>query len=92
MRLGVLDVGSNTVHLQVMDARHGAAPVAQSSFKHELRLTDFLDRDGAIAEIGLNSLILAIKDVFLQASSLNLDDTLAFATSAIRDATNSNLI
>ena len=92
MRLGVLDVGSNTVHLQVMDAHHGAAPVAQSSFKHELRLTDYLDQDGAIAETGLKSLISVIKDVFLQASSLDLDDTLAFATSAIRDATNSNLI
>ena len=66
MRLGVLDVGSNTVHLQVMDAHHGAAPVAQSSFKHELRLTDYLDQDGAIAETGLKSLISVIKDVFLQ--------------------------
>jgi len=49
MRLGVLDVGSNTVHLQVMDAHHGSAPLAQSSFKVELRLTEYLDVAGAIS-------------------------------------------
>lgn len=92
MRLGVLDVGSNTVHLQIMDAHHGAAPLAQSSFKHELRLTQFLDTDGAISDAGLEQLLLAIKDVYKQASNFELDESLAFATSAIREATNSEEI
>ena len=92
MRLGVLDVGSNTIHLQVMDAHHGAAPIAQSSFKHELRLTQYLDDDGAITQTGVEKLIGSIKDVFLQASSYELDDTLAFATSAIREASNSEQV
>ena len=92
MRLGVLDVGSNTVHLQVMDAQHGSAPLAQSSFKIELRLTEYLDESGSISETGLGRLITAIDDVFEQARDLNLDETLAFATSAIREATNSEQI
>lgn len=92
MRLGVLDVGSNTVHLQIMDAHHGAAPLAQSSFKHELRLTQFLDTDGAISDAGLEQLLLSIKDVYKQASNFELDESLAFATSAIREATNSEEI
>jgi len=92
MRLGVLDVGSNTVHLQVMDAHHGAAPLAQSSFKHELRLTQYLDESGAISQTGVEKLIESIKDVYLQASAFELDDTLAFATSAIREASNSDLV
>ena len=92
MRLGVLDVGSNTVHLQIMDAEHGAAPLAKSSFKVELRLTEYLDDLGAITQTGLENLLLAIKNVYLQGKDFELDDTLAFATSAIREATNSNEI
>lgn len=92
MRLGVLDVGSNTVHLQIMDAHHGAAPLAQSSFKHEIQLTHFLDEEGAITETGLEHLLMAIKDVYRQASNFELDDSLAFATSAIREASNSEKI
>src|SRR5258707_308343 len=43
MRLGVLDVGSNTVHLLVVDARQGARPLPAFSHKEELHLTDCLD-------------------------------------------------
>jgi exopolyphosphatase/guanosine-5'-triphosphate,3'-diphosphate pyrophosphatase len=40
MRLGVLDVGSNTVHLQIMDAHQGSAPIPYQSFKEEIRLAE----------------------------------------------------
>jgi exopolyphosphatase/pppGpp-phosphohydrolase len=33
MRLGVLDVGSNSVKLQVVDAGGGRAPLAVSAYK-----------------------------------------------------------
>ena len=46
MRLGVLDVGSNTVHLLVVDAHTGARPIPAFSHKAELKLADHLD-DGA---------------------------------------------
>ena len=90
MRLGVLDVGSNTIHLQIMDAHHGSAPLAQSSFKVELRLTEYINESGAISKEGISNLIIAITDVFKEASKFKLDETLAFATSAIREATNSD--
>ena len=38
MRLGVIDVGSNTVHLLVVDAHWGAHPLPAVSHKVELRL------------------------------------------------------
>jgi exopolyphosphatase / guanosine-5'-triphosphate,3'-diphosphate pyrophosphatase len=72
-----------------MDAHHGAAPLAQSSYKVELRLTEYLDESGAITQSGLENLIESIKNVYLQASKFELDETLAFATSAIREASNS---
>ena len=39
-RLGVLDVGSNTVHLLVVDAHRGARPTPMTSENIELRLPD----------------------------------------------------
>ena len=44
MRLGVLDVGSNTVHLLVVDAYPGARPLPAYSHKAEIRLADHLDK------------------------------------------------
>ena len=43
MRLGVLDVGSNTVHLLVVDAHPGAQPLAANSMRRLLRLAEHLD-------------------------------------------------
>src|SRR5437868_7410777 len=43
MRLGVLDVGSNTVHLLVVDAYRGARPMPAFSHKVNLKLANQLD-------------------------------------------------
>ena len=53
MRLGVLDVGSNTIHLQVVDAHLGGPPIPNSSHKSIIKLTEFLDDAGAITDIGI---------------------------------------
>ena len=50
MRLGVLDVGSNTVHLLVVDAHQGARPVPAFSHKGELRLGDHLDAENRLSQ------------------------------------------
>src|SRR5215213_9548368 len=52
MRLGVLDVGSNTVHLLVVDAHSGARPIPATSHKIELRLAEHLDDGGRISGKG----------------------------------------
>lgn len=88
MRLGVLDVGSNTVHLLVVDAHPGAAPVPMSSTKSVLRLMRYLQADGSISEEGVSALISAVSAAAETAKSSNLDDFLPIATSAIREATN----
>jgi exopolyphosphatase/guanosine-5'-triphosphate,3'-diphosphate pyrophosphatase len=88
MRLGVLDVGSNTVHLQVVDTHPGARPVPTFNFKEELRLTDFLDSNNNISEIGISQLRLSIKHAVTQAKSVQVNELLPFATSALREASN----
>ena len=56
MRLGVLDIGSNTGHLLVVDAHGGAAPLPASSHKQPLRLAEHLDDDGAVTKKGIEAL------------------------------------
>ncbi|MEJ3743278.1 Ppx/GppA phosphatase family protein [Actinomycetes bacterium KLBMP 9797] len=89
MRLGVLDVGSNTVHLLVVDAHHGAHPWPAHSEKAVLRLAEQIGTDGALTKAGSDALVKAVGDAMNAAVRLVTDDLLAFATSAVRDATNS---
>ena len=88
MRLGVLDVGSNTIHLQVMDAHPGARPTPATNYKVELRLTEYLDVSGAISASGVQLLNDAIQEAVAHARQNETDEILAFATSAVRDASN----
>ncbi|CAN2184167.1 GppA Exopolyphosphatase [Candidatus Nanopelagicaceae bacterium] len=90
MRLGVLDVGSNTIHLQVVDGHLGGPPVPNSSHKSVIRLTEYLDETGAITDLGINRITDAIQSNMKSAEHLDIDELLAFATSAIREATNSD--
>ncbi|MFB9641943.1 Ppx/GppA phosphatase family protein [Agromyces lapidis] len=88
MRLGVLDVGSNTVHLLVVDAHRGARPIPQTSHKSVLRLMRYLDGEGAISEEGIAAIIGAVVAAAAAAREADIDEFLPFATSAIREAAN----
>jgi exopolyphosphatase/guanosine-5'-triphosphate,3'-diphosphate pyrophosphatase len=81
-------VGSNTIHLQVMDAHPGARPTPATNFKVELRLTEYLDSDGSITAEGIKQLHEAVADAVKHANQNKTDEILAFATSAVRDAKN----
>ena len=87
-RLGVLDVGSNTIHLLVVDAHRGAAPIPATSHKEELRLTEYLLPNGAISREGRDHLLAAIQRAVSASDSHAPDELLAFATSALREAAN----
>ncbi|MDX3076582.1 Ppx/GppA family phosphatase [Streptomyces sp. NPDC088354] len=88
MRLGVLDVGSNTVHLLVMDAHPGARPLPAYSHKAELRLAELLDDRGAICEDGVRRLISQVAEALVVAEDKGVEEVLPFATSAVREAAN----
>jgi exopolyphosphatase/guanosine-5'-triphosphate,3'-diphosphate pyrophosphatase len=87
MRLGVLDVGSNTVHLLVVDAHPGARPLPAYSHKEELRLAEMLEGD-AITRLGAERLEQIIAQALVIAEDKGVGDMLAFATSAVREAVN----
>ena len=88
MRLGVLDVGSNTVHLLVVDAHRGAAPLPAYSHKTELRLAEYLEKDGKIAQSGADGLVSFVKEAAELAEDKGCQTVHAFATSALREAPN----
>ena len=88
MRLGVLDVGSNTIHLQVVDTHPGARPNPTFNHKVELRLTDYLTEENNISAEGIAELRLAIKNAIVHSKSVKTEELLPFATSALREASN----
>ncbi|WP_435742802.1 Ppx/GppA phosphatase family protein [Nocardioides sp. SYSU DS0663] len=92
MRLGVLDIGSNTGHLLVVDAHGGAAPLPASSHKQPLRLAEHLDDAGAVTQAGVDALTDFTAEALVVAEEKGCEDLLAFATSAVRDATNSDAV
>ena len=92
VRLGVLDVGSNTVHLLVVDAHHGAAPIPASKLKIPLRLAEHLTPDGDIDGSGIAALIGFIREGQQMLEDKGASGLMAFATSAIREAGNGEAV
>jgi len=88
MRLGVLDVGSNTVHLLVVDAHRGARPLPAFSHKAELRLSAHLENGDRLTKSGENRLREFVEEALRIAEDKGVEDIVAFATSAVRDAVN----
>ncbi len=92
MRMGVLDIGSNTGHLLVVDAHRGAAPLPAYSFKEPLRLAEHLDADGAVDATGVATLVKFVREAQAVAEDKGCAMVHAFATSAVRDASNADAV
>ena len=90
MRLGVLDVGSNTVHFLVVDAYRGARPTPVFSHKAELRLGDHLEGGTLLNEEGAQQLRAFVREALQIAEDKGVEELLAFATSAVREAANAD--
>jgi exopolyphosphatase/guanosine-5'-triphosphate,3'-diphosphate pyrophosphatase len=91
MRLGVLDVGSNTVHLLVVDAYPGARPLPAFSHKVDLSLAAYLE-ENHVNRAGEEMLTSAVEEAMRIAEDKGVGDFLAFATSAVRDAANGEVM
>ena len=88
MRLGVLDVGSNTVHLLVVDAHPGAHPTPMHDDRSVLRLAEHITADGVLSREGEKALLRAVQRACAQAAAQKCEELLPLVTSAIRDARN----
>ncbi len=88
MRMGVIDVGSNTVHLLAVDAYWGAHPLPASSHKMTLRLSEYTQDDGSISTYGRDTLIEFVRECTEKSEDWGIENLMGFATSAIREAPN----
>jgi exopolyphosphatase / guanosine-5'-triphosphate,3'-diphosphate pyrophosphatase len=88
MRLGVLDVGSNTVHLLVVDAHRGAHPTPMHDDRAVLRLAEHVGPDDVLSKVGEKALLKAVQNACDRAAAQGVDELLALVTSAIREASN----
>ncbi|MFI6597642.1 Ppx/GppA family phosphatase [Nonomuraea sp. NPDC050536] len=88
MRLGVLDIGSNTVHLLVVDAHRGARPIPAYSHKEELRLNELINAENRLTDEAIERLGDFTEEALRIAEDKGVEDFLAFATSAVREAAN----
>ena len=88
MRLSVLDVGSNTVHLLLLDVHPGSRPEPYASHKFPLQLVRYLDAENNISDEGRDALTRFVAEARDFAAEHEAEDILAFATSAIRESDN----
>lgn len=92
MRLGVIDVGSNTVHLLVVDAHWGGRPIPAASHKVELRLSEHTDERGHISAEGAATLERFARECLDVAEDQGVERLMGFVTSAIREAENGDAV
>ncbi|ADG98096.1 Ppx/GppA phosphatase [Segniliparus rotundus DSM 44985] len=92
IRLGVLDVGSNTVHLLIVDAHRGGRPTPMSSNKSVLRLAEQMDSRHSLTEKGQRQLVDAVSRSADLAKEAGCAELMAFVTSAIREAKNADQV
>ncbi len=88
MRLGVLDIGSNSAQLQIVDAVAGAPPLPLHAVKVPTRLGEDIARNGSISVAGTERAVSAVCTAVRAALEFEVDQLYPFVTSAIRDATN----
>jgi len=85
-------VGSNTVHLLVVDAHRGARPMPATSHELELQLAQHLEADGRVGRRGADALVEFVGSCLQVAEDQGVEQLLAFATSALRDAPNGTAV
>ncbi len=87
MRLGVVDVGSNTVRLVIAE-RDGELPLPVYTSKRRLRLAERAAADGRLGRSAIDRLVEAVGQVVKEAADWGVSDPFVFATSAVRAAPN----
>lgn len=88
IRVGVIDVGSNTAHLAMFDLRLDKPLKAAGTVKEPTLLGEAIRTDGALDRQAVRRLVSAVCDAVRTARRSGVDELISFATSAVRDAAN----
>ncbi|NBE50983.1 Ppx/GppA phosphatase family protein [Streptomyces boluensis] len=87
MRMGVIDVGSNTARLVVADT-DGAVPLPVHTAKRALRLAEHVDRGGHVPDDQVARIVEAVGAARAEGHRWGVTEPFAFATAIVRDAPN----
>ncbi|MBC6460665.1 Ppx/GppA phosphatase family protein [Actinomadura sp. HBU206391] len=88
MRTAILDVGSNSAHLMIVDLAAGRPIRTLGSVKRPTRLAESLTSDGHIERRAIDRVVSAVRAAAGVAGAQGATELIAFATSAVRDAAN----
>jgi exopolyphosphatase/guanosine-5'-triphosphate,3'-diphosphate pyrophosphatase len=88
VRLAVLDVGSNTVHLVVVDGRPDGTFTQVDRERETLRLAEAAFPGGRLPDEAVERLVRSVGRMRQSADRLRAEALVGFATSAIREARN----
>ena len=88
MRLAALDLGSNSLHLLVVEARPDGTFLPLCREKEMLRLGDVVTRAGRITATALNGLLTTVTRFVALAQAHGAEEIVARATAALREAEN----
>lgn len=87
--LAAIDVGTNSIHMVVVKIQPDLpAFTIVDREKETVRLGDFNDTTGGLSETAIERAIKALKRCCAIATSLQAEDIVAVATSAVREASN----
>ncbi|MEV4283162.1 Ppx/GppA phosphatase family protein [Actinoplanes xinjiangensis] len=90
-RLGVLDVGSNTVNLVVAEAASGL-PLPVHTWERRPRLAHRLPADGTIGPEALERMLAAVEEAVAESHRAGVNRMFAYTTAVIRDAPNRDAV
>src|SRR5215475_478330 len=88
MRIGALDLGSNSFHLLVADVHPDGSFEAVTREKEMLRLGDDVARNGRISPAAADRAVASVRRLRQLADASGAHEVIAKATSAIRTAAN----
>ncbi|AZN40233.1 Ppx/GppA family phosphatase [Paenibacillus albus] len=91
-RIGIIDIGSNSIRLVVYERTVGGANRVIDGSKHSARLSEQLDEAGALPEQSIDELVDMMNHFRLICAHHRTGHIRAVATAAIRNATNQSHI
>ncbi|MGQ4512886.1 Ppx/GppA phosphatase family protein [Streptomyces sp. DW26H14] len=92
MRVAVVDVGSTSAHVDVVELRKSQPPRQSVTVKHKVTLSREVGPDGRIREKSMARLVRAVGRAADTAALHGADEMVAYATSVVRDAPNRDAV
>ena len=87
MKLLIFDIGSNSIRTAKLYDENGIGPEIKSKHVYTTRLAEGLAESGALSEARMRQSLLVIRSIYQELSARGFG-CYAYATSAVRDATN----